>query len=84
MKDFKTIRQERITKEEAIKIMQDDKSGSMIDMHKGFFCDGPYPFIPPQHRGTVIIWPPVGRTTTESRPDRTASMDSAWRGRKVS
>jgi UDP-2-acetamido-3-amino-2,3-dideoxy-glucuronate N-acetyltransferase len=49
----------RITKEEAIKIMHDDKSASMIDMHQGFFCEGPYPFIPPQHYGTVIIWPPA-------------------------
>ena len=59
MKTFKTIRHERICKEEAIKIMQDDKSGSMLEMHKGFFCKGDYPFEPPSHYGSVIIWPPA-------------------------
>jgi len=56
---YKVTRSERISVEEAIKIMHDDKSGSMLEMHKGFFCEGNYPFRPPEHYGSVIIWPPA-------------------------
>lgn len=40
-------------------MIQDDGSASMLEMHKGFFMEGPYPFDPPKHYGTVIIWPPA-------------------------
>jgi len=53
------IRDERVGYDEAIKLMQDDQSSSMLEMHKGFFCEGDYPFRPPAHFGSVIIWPPA-------------------------
>jgi UDP-2-acetamido-3-amino-2,3-dideoxy-glucuronate N-acetyltransferase len=56
---LRIIRNERISYEEAVKLIGDDGSASMLEMHKGFFCEGKYPFEPPKHYGTVIIWPPV-------------------------
>lgn len=56
---MKIIRSEKISYHEAIRLMMDDQSGSMIEMHKGFFMEGPYPFEPPQHYGKVIVWPPA-------------------------
>lgn len=49
----------RVSYQEAIKLMQDDQSASMLEMHKGFFMEGDYPFTPPQHYGKVIVWPPA-------------------------
>jgi len=53
------IKESRVSYAEAIKLMQDDGSASMLEMHKGFFVEGDYPFRPPEHFGTTIIWPPV-------------------------
>lgn len=59
MQNYKVIRDEKISYEEAVRLIGDDQSASMIEMHKGFFCEGEYPFRPPKHYGTVIVWPPV-------------------------
>jgi UDP-3-O-[3-hydroxymyristoyl] glucosamine N-acyltransferase len=56
---MKLIRNERISLAEAVKLIEDDQSSSMIEMHKGFFMEGPYPFEPPKHYGSVIVWPPA-------------------------
>lgn len=56
---MKIIRDERISFEEAAKIMAEDKCLDITAMHEGFFSKGPLPFNPPEHYGTVIIWPPV-------------------------
>ena len=52
-------RDERISFEEAISIMHDDKSASMLEMHKGFFCEGDLPFRPPIPKNGIIVWPPA-------------------------
>lgn len=50
---------ERVSFEDAIRFIENDQFTSMLEMHKGFFMDGDYPFKPPEHYGTVIVWPPV-------------------------
>jgi len=53
------IRDEWISVEEATKLMHDDKSSSMLEMHRGFLCEGELPFRPPMHKNGVIVWPPA-------------------------
>ena len=56
---MKVLMNKRISYEEAVRLIGDDQSSSMLEMHKGFFCEGDYPFRPPKHYGRVIIWPPA-------------------------
>ena len=56
---MKVIRDGWISTEEAVKLMQDDMSGSMLEMHKGFLCEGELPFRPPMHKNGIIVWPPA-------------------------
>jgi len=53
------IRDERISFDEAVKIMQDDKSASMLETHKGFLCEGDLPFGTPIRKNGIIVWPPA-------------------------
>lgn len=46
--------------EEAVKIINDDGFGHLLEDHGGFLTPGPYPFDPPIRKDNdIILWPPV-------------------------
>lgn len=48
----------KISMEEAIKFIESEKIDFM-ELHKGFLSATEFPFRPPIHIGSVIVWPPV-------------------------
>jgi len=49
----------RITQLEAIKFIEND-AFDFLKTHKGFLCEGDYPFRPPQiFKNGIIVWPPA-------------------------
>lgn len=57
---MKIVRQETISRDEAIKFIQEDSAMSLLESHKGFLYEGEYPFKPPLiFEDGRIFWPPV-------------------------
>lgn len=56
---MKTEKCEEISIEDAINFIQNDRPASILETHKGFLCEGDYPFKPPVHVGSTIVWPPA-------------------------
>jgi len=49
----------KMSRKEALKLIEKDELMPIIDSHKGFLSEGDFPFLTPIHTKGVILWPPV-------------------------